>query len=350
MVRPLVKKISAFLLHTCGADIIKLVINASDITEGKRSNSQILGPEYGGFLVYGCIHGNSVPSLPTLDSLRQTYEVDCLDADIRVFGLISKPVSHGKGPILHNPTFRHVGYNGIFIPMFVDDLKEFFSVYLALTLQVSGWPTQIIIYLQLLDFLNYELINTLAFLLLFATCVPSTMIMGWNAFTVMLEFHKGAAIGAVNTIIRSRNRKLVGYNIDPEASVTAIEDARKGTDMLLIELVSVGSAISGEARFRPEKGAILADATPLGMHPNTDRIPVAEETFRDYQLVFFSIDTPRKTRLLKEAEAALAIVVSGVEMFLRQVIGQFQLFTGGEVIVYEMIVYRSVELQFVRFR
>jgi len=28
--------------------------------------------------------------------------------------------------------------------------------------------------------------------------------------------------------------------------------------------------------FQPEKGAILANATPVGMHPNTDRIPVAE--------------------------------------------------------------------------
>lgn len=117
--------------------------------------------------------------------------------------------------------------------------------------------------------------------------------------------------------------------------------------------------------FQPEKGAILANATPLGMHPNTDRIPVPEvyclpfvqhiinisilfsftnffflssislfrffkATLGDYQLVFDSVYTPRKTRLLKEAEAAGAIIVSGVEMFLRQAIGQFNLFTGGQ--------------------
>lgn len=42
-------------------------------------------------------------------------------------------------------------------------------------------------------------------------------------------------------------------------------------------------AVSGEAQpyqdlpnFQPEKGAILANATPVGMHPNKDRIPVAE--------------------------------------------------------------------------
>lgn len=46
---------------------------------------------------------------------------------------------------------------------------------------------------------------------------------------------------------------------------------------------SLANAVSGEAHhfedlrsFKPENGAILANATPIGMHPNTDRIPVAE--------------------------------------------------------------------------
>lgn len=49
-----------------------------------------------------------------------------------------------------------------------------------------------------------------------------------------------------------------------------------------------------------------------------------------FQLVFDAVYTPRKTTLLKEAEAAGAIIVSGVEMFLRQAISQFNLFTGGQ--------------------
>lgn len=51
---------------------------------------------------------------------------------------------------------------------------------------------------------------------------------------------------------------------------------------------------------------------------------------QDYLLVFDAVYIPRKTRLLKEAEAAGAITVSGVEMFLRQAIGQFNLFTNKE--------------------
>lgn len=48
-----------------------------------------------------------------------------------------------------------------------------------------------------------------------------------------------------------------------------------------------------------------------------------------YDLVFDSVYTPRNTRLLREAEEAGAIAVSGVEMFIRQAIAQFNLFTGG---------------------
>lgn len=51
---------------------------------------------------------------------------------------------------------------------------------------------------------------------------------------------------------------------------------------------------------------------------------------RDYSVVFDAVYTPRKTTLLKDAEAAGVITVSGVEMFLRQAVGQFNLFTGGQ--------------------
>lgn len=80
-------------------------------------------------MVYGYLEEHAAPGKPTLSSLRQVYKVECTDSNTKVFGLISKPVSHSKGPILHNPTFRHANYNGIYVPMLVDDLKEFFRAY-----------------------------------------------------------------------------------------------------------------------------------------------------------------------------------------------------------------------------
>ncbi|KAI5566544.1 hypothetical protein BDE02_13G027600 [Populus trichocarpa] len=351
------------------ADIIKVVSNANDITEldrifhllshsevpavayslGERGLiSQLLCPKFGGALVYGAMEGNSIPGLPTLDSLREAYKVENINSDTKVFGLVSKPVSHSKGPILHNPAFRQANFNGIYVPMFVDDLKQFFEVYAS--------P----------DFAGYS--------------------VGFPYKEAVVQFcdevHPLAkSIGAVNTIIRKpSDGKLIGYNTDCEGSIASIEDALKdqryingaslnsplagkqfvvvgaggagraiavgaksrGARVIIFDIdleraKSLAQVVSGEAQhfdslahFQPEKGAILANATPIGMHPSTDRIPVAEATLGNYQLVFDAFYTPRKTRLLEDADAAGAITVSGVEMFLKQAIEQFSLFTGRE--------------------
>ncbi|KAH6796150.1 hypothetical protein C2S51_037136 [Perilla frutescens var. frutescens] len=351
------------------ADIIKFVWEAANITEtvtafdllsnsqvptiayctGERGLiSQLLSFKFGGVFAYGSIEGNTIPGLPSIDSLRQAYGVKNIDKNTEVLGLISKPVSHSKGPLLHNPTFRHAGYNGIYVPMFVDNLKEFFSVYT--NPDFAGFSVGIPYKEAIIDFCD--------------------------------EVHPIAqSIGAVNTIIRRRDDgKLVGYNTDCEAAIAAIEDALKyrdglngkqypvsllsGKQFILVgsggagralafgaktrgarvvvfdidfeRAKSLAAAVSAEAlpfedllTFQPEKDAILANATPLGMHPHVDRrIPVPEETLGNYKLVFDAVYNPRKTRLLKEAEAAGAIVVSGVEMFLRQAAAQFSLFTG----------------------
>ncbi|KAK7851477.1 bifunctional 3-dehydroquinate dehydratase/shikimate dehydrogenase [Quercus suber] len=464
-------------MQSTGADIIKLVINATNITEisrifhllshcqvpliaysiGERGLiSQILCPKLGGFLVYGSMEGNSVPGLPTLENLRQAYKVEDIDEDTKVFGLISKPVGHSKGPLLHNPTFRRVKYNAIYVPMFVDDLKDFFSVYSSPEFDFAGFSVGFPYKEAVVEFCDevhplakaIGAVNTIVrrpsdgkwvgyntdleasitaiedalkhrgctngetsfdsplagkqFVLAGAggagralafgaksrgARVVILCVVGFPYKEAVVEFcdevHPLAkAIGAVNTIVRRpSDGKWVGYNTDLEASITAIEDALKhrgctngetsfdsplaGKQFVLAGAGGAGRAlafgaksrgarvvifdidferaktlaheVSGEARpfeevfnFHPEKGAILANATPLGMHPNSDRIPVAEVTLQDYQLVFDSVYTPRKTRLLKDAEAAGAIIVSGVEMFLRQAIGQFNLFTGKE--------------------
>nr|AXF38107.1 3-dehydroquinate dehydratase / shikimate dehydrogenase [Bergenia purpurascens] len=356
-------------LQSTGADIIKFVIDVVYITDvapifGMMTHSQVpiiasavgdrglisqlLGPKFGGVMVYGSLGGKSVPGLPTLSSLREIYKPQYIKADTKVFGLISNPVGHSKGPLLHNPALRHTGYNGIYVPMLVDDIKEYFRVY-------SGT-----------DFAG------------FSVGIPHKE----AAVGCCDEVHPLAkSIGAVNTIVRRpADGKLVGYNTDCEASMTAIEDALKERKLAngeasndspvagkIFVLVGAGGAgralafgarsrgarvvifnrnyerakalalaVSGEAlpfecldQFCPENGMILANASSMGMEPNNiNHSPVSKEALGAYELVFDAVYTPRRTRLLKEAKEAGAIVVSGVEMFIRQAIGQFKLFTG----------------------
>ncbi|KAJ7522541.1 hypothetical protein O6H91_18G016000 [Diphasiastrum complanatum] len=96
--------------------------------------------------------------------------------------------------VIHNTGFQDIGYNAIYVPYLVDDMAEFLEVY-------SG--------------------------------------SDFSGFSVSIPFKEDAlrccdevdpfaqAIGAVNTIIR-RDGKLIGYNTDCEAAISAIEDALRG--------------------------------------------------------------------------------------------------------------------------
>ncbi|XP_051141955.1 bifunctional 3-dehydroquinate dehydratase/shikimate dehydrogenase, chloroplastic-like isoform X2 [Andrographis paniculata] len=356
-------------MQSTEADVIKLVIDVGSITDvapifhmlthcqvpliaratGERGLiSQLLGPKYGAFMVWGSLGEKSVPGLPPLSSIKQVYRLENVNADTKIFGVVSNPVGHSKGPLLHNPAFRYTGYNGIYVPLLVDDVKEFFRVY------------------SCNDFAG------------FSVGIPHKE----TALSCCDEVHPLAlGIGAVNTIVRRpSDGKLVGYNTDCEACITAIEDAYRARCVLngqeqsvsplagkLLVLVGAGgagraiafgawsrgarvvifnrnferakalaAAVSGEALpyeslndFRPENGMILANASAVGMEPKADRTPVSKAALRSYELVFDAVYTPRNTRLLREAAEVGATVVHGVEMFIRQALGQFKLFTGG---------------------
>ncbi|PPS11880.1 hypothetical protein GOBAR_AA08753 [Gossypium barbadense] len=319
------------VLTHCQVPLIAMAVGSSGLI------SQLLGPKFGAFLVYGSLGGKPVPGLPSLVSLRQVYKLEYTNADTKVFGLVSNPVAHSKGPILYNPTFRHMGYNGIYVPMLVDDIEEFFETY-------SGS-----------DFAG------------FSVGIPYKE----AAIRCCDEVHPIAkSIGAVNTI-------LIGYNTDCEAAISAIEDAlteRKvsskgvpnstsslisGRTFVLIGAGGAGRAlafgakykgariiifnrdykrakaladeVSGEAllyealeTFRPETG----DPCKSICHWNGTKF-TSKCCFKGYDLVFDVVYTPRNTQLLKEAAEVGVTTVSGVEMFVRQALGQFRLFTGG---------------------
>ncbi|PON57195.1 Pentafunctional AroM protein [Parasponia andersonii] len=172
------------------------------------------------------------------------------------------------------------------------------------------------------------------------------------------------SIGAVNTIVR---RPSDGKLIEREGANGIVSHASSPISGKIFVLVGAGgagralafgakdrgaqivifnrnyerakalaSAVSGEAfqfeylnSFCPEEGMILANASSFGMEPNINQSPVSKEALRAYRLVFDAVYTPRNTTLLQEAAEVGAFVVSGVEMFIGQALGQFILFTGG---------------------
>ena len=75
---------------------------------------------------------------------------------------------------------------------------------------------------------------------------------------------------------------------------------------------------------------ILINCTPVGMHPNVDEAPIAKAFLKPSHLVFDVVYNPESTLLIKEARERNCPTITGVEMFIRQQMLQFFLFTRKE--------------------
>jgi shikimate dehydrogenase len=73
---------------------------------------------------------------------------------------------------------------------------------------------------------------------------------------------------------------------------------------------------------------ILINATSLGMSPDDDQTPVPADLLGASLTVFDVVYNPYETRLLREAKAAGAKTISGLEMLVRQGAGAFEKWTG----------------------
>ncbi|KAL5712831.1 hypothetical protein ACHQM5_014959 [Ranunculus cassubicifolius] len=355
-------------IQATGADIVKIATTASDITDvsnmfqalahsrvpiiglvmsDRGLISRILTPKFGGYLTFGTLEKGmvSAPGQSTIYDLLNVYNLRQIGPDTKVFGLIGKPVGHSKGPIMYNKAFKTVGFNGIYVPLLVDDVAKFLKTYAS--------P----------DFPGFS-------------CTIPHKEAALRACDEVDPIAK--SIGAVNLIIRRpSDGKLIGYNTDYVGAITAIEDGLRGSNKVengtgsplsgkVFVVIGAGGAgkalaygakakgarvvianrtyerakelaelVGGDAlssveleSFRPEEGMILANTTSIGMQPKVEETPLVKHALSAYSLVFDAVYTPKVTRLLKEAEESGAITVSGLEMFIGQAYEQYERFTG----------------------
>jgi shikimate dehydrogenase len=167
-----------------------------------------------------------------------------------------------------------------------------------------------------------------------------------------------ANIGAVNTIFNT-DGILHGYNSDCEGAVKALSEktAIKGKDVAVIGagggaralgfgLKQKGGIVTiiNRTNSRGEKLArdlgcrfmplaelnelpyqIVVNATPVGMTPDVDSMPLSSKLLEPDTVVMDMVYNPLKTRLLKEAEKIGCTIVDGVSMFVHQGAVQFEL-------------------------
>jgi len=303
------------------------------------AHSRVLCLALGAPWTYAAIDDGAAaaPGQMSLSHMRE-LRAHRLRAGAPVYGVIGHPVGHSLSPAMHNAAFEAVGVDAAYIPIDVaSDAGGF----------VGG-----------MDALGIEGLSV--------TIPHKVEVMAALDAMERGEVEPAARrIGAVNTIYR-RGEALVGANTDLLGALDAIASAAGGAAALrgrkalvlgaggaaraiVFGLLDAGAEVTladidaGRADdlaraagaravavkdADPAEHEVVANATPVGMHPHVDACPLDPARLLAGQIVFDAVYNPRRTRLLDAARARGCLTVEGIEMFVRQGARQFELWLG----------------------
>lgn len=168
-------------------------------------------------------------------------------------------------------------------------------------------------------------------------------------------------IGAINTIINN-NGQLRGYNTDYYGVLKSLQNLQmKRSTVVLLGAGGVARAIICALRKlnikqiticnRTEKNAlalsskhnlkvskwqerhllkadILINATPIGMRPNENLLPINESSINNYKMIVDLVINPLESLLIKKAKVFKKNIIPGYQICLYQAAKQFELYTG----------------------
>ncbi len=251
-----------------------------------------------------------------------------INGHTKIYGILGRPVAHSLSPAMHNAAFRELGLNAVYVPFPVTDLPR--AVAGLRGLAIAGASVTIPFKEEIIPLLDE--LDPLA-----------------------------ARMAAVNTVV-NRQGLLCGYNTDWMGAVAALKAHTRiaGEHFLLLGAGGAARAIAfgilenrGRVTLTDLDGpraealarelavaaiplnaleqcpaAILINATPVGMVPDLEGIPLDPGLLGRFTLVMDIVYRPLATRLLREAQARGSRTIDGLQMLIHQATAQFELWTG----------------------
>ena len=184
------------------------------------------------------------------------------------------------------------------------------------------------------------------------TTVPPTYVLTIPATVKIPYGEKNATIGSVNTVLKQLDGSLLGDNTDAAGFEGMVWKSRiRILGRKCLVLGSGGASLSaqyvlrklgagevvvisrtGENNYdnldRHQDAAVIVNATPVGMYPNTAASPVDLRQFPRCEGVLDLIYNPARTALLQQAETLGIPHLGGLHMLAEQARCAAQLFTG----------------------
>jgi len=311
--------------------------------------SRVLAGKLGSFLTFASSGKEeaTAPGQITVSQMKGLFRWGRINADTTLFGVIGSPVAHSFSPAIFNASFDVVGRNNLYLPIQIDggkaEFDEFFeNILIRKSLGFSGFSVTL-----------PHKSNAIAYLKRTGSQIEPL----------------ATAIGAVNTLKVGLNGRLSGYNTDYAGAIDALVSAmgigRHDLHSAKVAVIGAGGVaravvaglcdvgakvtiynrtLSKAEGLGSEFGAkaapldaaaecradVLINCTSIGMHPDIGACPVPKSTIGGDMVVFDTVYNPAETLLLKYAKAAGAKAVCGAEMFIRQAMAQYKIFTGSE--------------------
>ncbi|MCW4018744.1 MAG: shikimate dehydrogenase [Candidatus Bathyarchaeota archaeon] len=134
----------------------------------------------------------------------------------------------------------------------------------------------------------------------------------------------GGAAKAIAYTLAQEVSELVLLNRTPQK----LDSLAEAVNQKFHKKVTVASTPPNTIQESLKDADILVNATNVGMYPNTAQSLVAAEWIKPDLAVMDIVYNPLETKLAKDAKAAGARVISGVEMLIYQGAASFELWTG----------------------
>ena len=260
-----------------------------------------------------------------------------------VCGIIGDPIEHSMSPVMHNAAFQALGLDYAYVPFKVKSLELRKAIEGIRGLNIKGVNVTVphkIAVMQFLDRVDplaekIGAINTIV--------NDAGILTGYNTDAAgflqvlhersielagkrVLLLGAGGAAHSIGNVLAAEKVKLIVLN--RMQKIATLKDFARRLAQFYGADVKVEELTNENLKKAITDVDIMVNATSLGMSPDNDQTPVPAELLHANLTVFDIIYNPLPTRLLREAKAAGAKTIDGLEMLVQQGAVSFEKWTG----------------------
>lgn len=264
-----------------------------------------------------------------------------ISSHTKVLGIIGHPIEHSMSPTMHNPALQELGLDYVYVAFDVHPDRLENAVDAVRSLDIKGinvtipHKETIIQYLDEIDPVAKKMgaINT---------------IKNENGY---LRAKNTDAAGAKKSLIDAGCEikgkdilflgsggaaRSIAYLLSEEADKIVLTDIveEKATQVANEIKQNMGANVEGKApsetflKSAIKEVDLLINATPIGMYPKIDAMPISKDLLHPDLFVFDVIYNPMETQLMKEAAKKGCKTLSGLNMLVNQGVIAFEWWTG----------------------